>query len=163
MSGCSTILPTMFVMGIVACAEHIRATVRSETCAFVRLSENGNVDVHNSAALVKRALDIGADGVLIPCVETAEQCRILVSQARYPYHEPAGGIRGIRGIGGERATVWGRNFIDHVQEAAAEPPFVVPLLETHNAFLNRHAIAKVVGAHPLPVARSCDSYSTERT
>ena len=74
--------------------EHIRATVRSATCAFVRLSENGNVSVHNSASLVKRALDSGADGVLIPCVETAEQCRILVSQARYPFYEPEGGIRG---------------------------------------------------------------------
>ena len=123
--------------------------MRSGTCAFVRLSENGNVDIHNSAALVKRALDIGADGVLIPCVETAEQCRILVSQARYPYYEPAGGIRGIRGIGGERSTVWGQNFTDHVQEAAVEPPFVVPLLETHNAFLNRDEIAQVVSVPPF--------------
>lgn len=131
-----------FDWGIVL--EHIRATVRSRTCAFVRLSENGNVDVHNSAALVKRALDMGADGVLIPCVETAEQCQILVSQARYPFYEPTGGIRGIRGIGGERATVWGQNFVDHVQEAGAEPPFVVPLLETHTAFLNRDEIAAVV-------------------
>ena len=104
--------------------EHIRATVRSKTCAFVRLQENGNVDIHNSAALVKRALDIGADGVLVPCVETAEQCRVLVSQARYPFHEPSGGVRGIRGIGGERATLWGQNFVDHVQEAAEEPPAV---------------------------------------
>ena len=129
--------------------EHIRATVRSKTCAFVRLQENGNVDIHNSAALVKRALDIGADGVLVPCVETAEQCRVLVSQARYPFHEPSGGVRGIRGIGGERATLWGQNFVDHVQEAAEEPPFVVPLLETHPAFLNREEIAQVVSPrHP---------------
>ena len=90
--------------------EHIRATVRSQTCAFVRLTENGNVDVNNSASLIKRALDIGADGVLIPCVETAAQCRALVAQSRYPFHEPEGAaaLRGIRGIGGERATVLGR-------------------------------------------------------
>lgn len=125
--------------------EHIRATVRSTTCAFVRLSENGNVDINASASLVKRALDIGADGVLVPCVETAEQCRVLVSQARYPFFEPEGGRRGIRGIGGERATVWGQNFTDHVAECAAEPPFVVPLLETHNGFLNREEIAAVEG------------------
>src|SRR5262245_20304531 len=47
-------------------AEHIRATVRSETVALVRVAElNGG--------LIKRALDIGADGVVIPCVDTAQQ------------------------------------------------------------------------------------------
>src|SRR6266478_6462579 len=43
--------------------EQIRATVRSDTVALVRLSElNGG--------LIKRALDIGADGVVIPWIET---------------------------------------------------------------------------------------------
>lgn len=125
--------------------QHVRATVRSGTCAFVRLCENGNVDVNNSAQLIKRALDIGADGVLIPCVDTAQQVQSLLSQARYPFYEPAGAPRGIRGIGGERATVFGAAFVDHVEQCAAEPPFVVPLLETHTAFLNRHEIAKVEG------------------
>src|SRR5688572_478870 len=38
---------------------HVRATVRSTTVALVRVAElNG--------ALIKRALDIGADGVVIP-------------------------------------------------------------------------------------------------
>src|SRR3954470_12326601 len=46
--------------------EHIRATVGSETVALVRIAElNG--------ALIKRALDLGADGVVIPWVESAEQ------------------------------------------------------------------------------------------
>src|SRR4051794_35126897 len=47
-------------------AEHIRATVRSETVALVRLAEL-------SAGAVKRALDIGADGIVIPWMETREQ------------------------------------------------------------------------------------------
>src|SRR5215831_5888568 len=41
--------------------EHVRATVRSDTVALVRVAEL-------SAALVKRVLDIGADGVVIPGV-----------------------------------------------------------------------------------------------
>ncbi len=46
--------------------EHLRATVRSETVALVRIAElNGG--------LIKRALDIGADGVVIPWIETPEQ------------------------------------------------------------------------------------------
>src|SRR3569832_322875 len=58
-------------------AEHVRATVRSETVALVRLAElNGGA--------IKRALDIGADGVAIPWVETAEQLAQAVRFARYP-------------------------------------------------------------------------------
>src|SRR6478609_4343648 len=58
-------------------AEHIRATVRSETVALVRIAElNGGA--------IKRALDIGADGVVIPWIETAEQLQQAVRFARYP-------------------------------------------------------------------------------
>src|SRR3954470_1469511 len=41
--------------------EHIRATVRSNTVALVRISQ---IDV----GLIKRALDIGADGIVVPWV-----------------------------------------------------------------------------------------------
>src|ERR1051325_1137449 len=48
--------------------EHLRATARSETVALVRIAElNGG--------LIKRALDIGADGIVVPWLETAEQLR----------------------------------------------------------------------------------------
>src|SRR5438477_4366296 len=57
--------------------EHLRATVRSDTVALVRIAElNG--------ALIKRVLDLGADGVVIPWVESAEQLRQAVAFARYP-------------------------------------------------------------------------------
>src|SRR5919198_4693395 len=55
-------------------AEHVRATVRSETVALVRIAElNGG--------LVKRALDIGAEGVVVPWIESAEQLARAVSFA----------------------------------------------------------------------------------
>src|SRR4029077_2195182 len=80
-------------------AEHIRATVRSETVALVRLAElNGGA--------IKRALDIGADGVVIPWMETAEQLAQAVRFARYP-------TDGARGIGAERATAWGQALAEH--------------------------------------------------
>src|SRR5262245_48532196 len=44
--------------------EHLRATVRGDTVALVRVAEL-------NAALFKRALDLGADGVVIPFIETA--------------------------------------------------------------------------------------------
>src|SRR5690348_3989735 len=52
--------------------EHIRATVRSDTVALVRVAEL-------NAGLIKRALDIGADGVVIPWIETAAQLQQAVS------------------------------------------------------------------------------------
>src|SRR6476661_9657317 len=44
--------------------EHLRATVRSDTVALVRVAEC-------NVGLIKRALDIGADGVVIPWVESS--------------------------------------------------------------------------------------------
>src|SRR5437867_7757408 len=65
--------------------EHVRATVRSNTVALVRIAElNGG--------MIKRALDIGADGVVIPWIETAEQLKQARAYASYP-------PLGTRGIG----------------------------------------------------------------
>jgi 2-keto-3-deoxy-L-rhamnonate aldolase RhmA len=95
--------------------DHIRATVRSDTVALVRLAES-------NAALVKRALDIGADGFIIPWVESAEQLRQIVSFAHYP---PSG----VRGIGAERATAWGQCLVEHVADAN-ENVLVIPMIES---------------------------------
>lgn len=110
--------------------EHIRATVRSDTVALVRLAEL-------NAGLVKRALDVGADGVIIPWIETAEQLRQAVAFANYP---PAG----VRGIGGERATAWGQCFAEHVKEANAGI-LVVPMIESVRGGRNISEILRVNG------------------
>jgi 2-keto-3-deoxy-L-rhamnonate aldolase RhmA len=110
--------------------EHVRATVRSETVALVRIAEL-------NAALIKRVLDIGADGIVVPWVETAEQLRQAVAYAHYP---PAG----VRGIGGERATVWGRCLAEHVVEAE-ENVLVVPIIETVRAGRNIELLCQVPG------------------
>src|SRR6059036_1536172 len=57
--------------------EHIRAAVRSDTVVLVRVAEL-------NAGLIKRALDIGADGVVVPWIETAEQLKQAVAFAAYP-------------------------------------------------------------------------------
>jgi phosphoglycerate dehydrogenase-like enzyme/2-keto-3-deoxy-L-rhamnonate aldolase RhmA len=95
--------------------EHLRATVRSDTVALVRVAElNGG--------LIKRALDLGADGVVVPWIESAEQLSRAVSWARYP-------LEGMRGIGAERATAWGQALVEHTAEAN-EHVLVVPIIET---------------------------------
>ena len=98
--------------------EHVRATVRSETVAMVRVADLDR-------GLIKRALDIGADGVVVPWVETEEQLRQAVAFARYP---PEGG----RGIGAERATGWGECMVEHTAEAN-DHVLVVPIIETVRA------------------------------
>jgi 2-keto-3-deoxy-L-rhamnonate aldolase RhmA/quercetin dioxygenase-like cupin family protein len=110
--------------------EHIRVTVRSETVVLVRVAEL-------NAGLIKRVLDIGADGVVVPWVETADQLRQAVSFATYP-------PEGLRGIGAERATGWGQCFLQHTREAN-ENVLVVPIIETVTAGRNIEGLAQVEG------------------
>ena len=110
--------------------EHLRAAVRSETVMLVRLTEN-------SESLVKRVLDIGADGVIIPWIETREQLEKAVRSAHYP---PVGR----RGIGAERATCWGTCFPAHIEES--EPAvMVVPLIESVEGVANINDLLQVEG------------------
>ncbi|MFH1924017.1 MAG: aldolase/citrate lyase family protein [Planctomycetota bacterium] len=113
---------------------HVRAAVRSDTVVLVRVAElNGG--------LIKRALDIGADGVVVPWIESAEQLSQAVAYAHYP---PSG----MRGIGAERATGWGACFADHVAEAD-DHVLVVPLIETVQAGQNIEALCQVPGVEIL--------------
>ena len=98
--------------------EHLRAAVRSETVALVRIAELDR-------GLIKRALDIGADGIVVPWMETEDQLRQAVAFAHYP-------PEGCRGIGGERATGWGECLAEHTAEAN-EHVLVVPIIESVRA------------------------------
>jgi 2-keto-3-deoxy-L-rhamnonate aldolase RhmA/quercetin dioxygenase-like cupin family protein len=109
---------------------HIQAAVRSDTVALVRLAEL-------NASLVKRALDIGADGVVIPWIETPAQLEQAVQFALYP-------PEGVRGIGGERATAWGQSFLQHTAEAN-DHVLVVPLIETVTGGKNIEELCRVKG------------------
>ncbi len=111
--------------------EHVRATARSETVALVRVAEL-------NIALIKRALDIGADGVVVPWVETAAQLKQALAFANYP-------PEGLRGIGGERATGWGQCFVSHTQEAN-EHVLVIPIVETVTAGRNIKELCEIEGA-----------------
>jgi 2-keto-3-deoxy-L-rhamnonate aldolase RhmA/quercetin dioxygenase-like cupin family protein len=109
---------------------HLRAAVRSDTVVLVRIAEL-------NAGLIKRVLDIGADGVVIPWVETAGQLEQAMAFAKYP-------PEGVRGIGAERATGWGQCFVQHTREAN-ENVLVVPIVETVTAGRNINDICQVRG------------------
>lgn len=110
--------------------EHIRAAVRSDTVVLVRIAEL-------SGALIKRTLDIGADGVVIPWMESAEQLQQAVEYARYP-------TEGLRGIGAERATGWGQCVAEHAAESN-EHVLVVPIIETVKGARHVPSMCKVEG------------------
>jgi 2-keto-3-deoxy-L-rhamnonate aldolase RhmA/quercetin dioxygenase-like cupin family protein len=111
--------------------EHLRAAVRSDTVVLVRIAElNGG--------LIKRVLDVGADGVVVPWVETAVQLRQAIAYAHYP-------TDGVRGIGAERATVWGQCLVEHTAEAN-EHVLVMPIIETVRTLAEVPAMCAVDGA-----------------
>lgn len=70
--------------------------------------------VEGSKPLIKQVLDIGAQTLLIPMVDTAEQARQVVSATRYPPY-------GERGVGASvaRAARWGRieNYMAQVNDS----------------------------------------------
>jgi 2-keto-3-deoxy-L-rhamnonate aldolase RhmA len=111
--------------------DHLRAAVRSETVALVRIAQLDR-------GLIKRALDIGADGVVVPWMETEDQLRQAVAFARYP-------PEGNRGIGGERATGWGECLAEHTAEAN-DHVLVVPIIESVQAIASVPRMCQVEGA-----------------
>ena len=110
--------------------EHVRAAVRSNTVVLVRVAEH-------SIGLIKRVLDIGADGVVVPWVESAEQLREVVSFAQFP-------PEGVRGIGAERATCWGQCLVQHTQDANAHV-LIVPVIESVKGGRNIQSMLQVDG------------------
>ena len=91
---------------------------------------------HLGETLIKQYLDIGAQTLLVPMVDTPEQAATLVRATRYP-------PQGIRGMAGARASGWGRNPA-YVHEANAQICLLVQA-ETQTALTNLDAIAATEG------------------
>jgi 4-hydroxy-2-oxoheptanedioate aldolase len=91
----------------------------------------------NDAVLVKRVLDIGAQSVLVPYVQNADEARRAVASVRYP---PAG-IRGVAAAA--RASRYGR-VKDYLRTADNEICLLVQV-ETRTALDQLEAIATVDG------------------
>jgi 4-hydroxy-2-oxoheptanedioate aldolase len=94
--------------------------------------------VNGDASLIKQLLDVGAQTLMIPMVETAEQAQALVRAMRYPPH-------GIRGVGGglTRATRWD-GVADYLNTAHEELCLIVQV-ESRLGVENVAAIAAVEG------------------
>jgi len=100
----------------------------------------------NDAVLCKRVLDVGAQSLVVPFVQNAEEARRAVAATRYPPH-------GIRGVAvATRANRYGR-VAGYLQRAHDELCVLVQL-ETRVALGNLESIAAVEGVDGLFIGPS---------
>lgn len=91
-------------------------------------------------ALIKQYLDLGAQTLLVPMVDTPEQAAQLVRAMRYPQDDGQGGVRGMAGA---RASRWG-HLSDYAKRANDEVCLLVQA-ESREALLHLDAIAATPG------------------
>lgn len=91
-----------------------------------------------SVQIIKQLLDIGAQTLLIPMIETVEQAQLMVKAVRYPPY-------GIRGVGAAlaRATRW--NSIPNYYATAHENICLLIQIESVTGLENLDEILKVEG------------------
>ncbi|MBB3664725.1 4-hydroxy-2-oxoheptanedioate aldolase [Prauserella sediminis] len=123
---------------LVPLQQHIQAAQARGIGVLIRVG-------HDEPAFTLRVLDLGAEGVVVPHVDTPEQARRAVSAARYP---PLG-ERGFATY--SRAGSFGATgAVEHLANAA-ETTLVIPMLETESACAAAGDIAAVDGVDALMI------------
>jgi 2-keto-3-deoxy-L-rhamnonate aldolase RhmA len=85
--------------------------VAGRSAAIIRVATNSEREI-------KKILDIGADGIIAPQVNSAEEARHVVACCKYP-------PQGIRGVGLARAQGYGRYFSDYVETANVSTAVII--------------------------------------
>lgn len=119
---------------VLTISSQLQAVAPYQTHAIVR-------PPHSDAALIKRYLDVGAQTLLIPMVDTAEQASALVAATRFA---PLG-MRGIATM--TRAARWTR--VPDYLKRAHEEICLIPQIETVKGLENLESIAAVAGVDAL--------------
>jgi 2-keto-3-deoxy-L-rhamnonate aldolase RhmA len=111
-------------------ASFCRAVSQYDCLPLVRVMEN-------SLMSIRRALDLGARGVIVPLVNTAGEAELAVSAAKYP---PVG----VRGFAFHRGNNWGADFESGVLSANRETAVIV-MIESKEGVENIEKILDVDG------------------
>jgi 2-keto-3-deoxy-L-rhamnonate aldolase RhmA len=90
----------------------------------------------NDTLAIRRLLDAGAWGVIVPMINSAEEARKAVKAVKYP---PGG----IRGAGFARANDYGRGFDEYIK--ASEDVLVMAMCETKESVDNIEEIVATPG------------------
>jgi 2-dehydro-3-deoxyglucarate aldolase/4-hydroxy-2-oxoheptanedioate aldolase len=117
----------------------LRAIAGTPASAVVRLPWNDMV-------MIKRALDGGAQSLLMPFVQNADEARRAVASTRYPPE----GVRGV--AGSHRGNRWGT--VPNYFKTAAEELCVMVQIETLPALAELPAIAAVPGIDAIFIGPS---------
>jgi 2-keto-3-deoxy-L-rhamnonate aldolase RhmA len=110
---------------------HLMAVRGTTTFPVVRVAWNDPV-------LLKPVLDIGAPGVIVPLIRTADDAKLAVSACRYP-------PEGIRGYGPRRAARYGRDSGAEYCRQANESIMINVQIEHADAVKNLDAILATEG------------------
>ncbi|BAY98716.1 HpcH/HpaI aldolase [Tolypothrix tenuis PCC 7101] len=113
--------------------EQLRAAQATDVTCILRVPSHDPV-------YIKRALDMGVEGILVPTVESADEAQAIVAATRY---RPHGGHRGI-GYLESRAANWGLAAPDYPANYR-ENLFIAVIVETRRGFENVKEIAAVDG------------------
>ena len=98
--------------------------------AYVRVGEN-------NTRIIKRVLDAGADGIIIPFINTKEDAIHAISSVKYP-------PEGTRGVGLARAQGYGFNFQRYKDELSKQVKIIVQI-EHISAISNLNSILQLDG------------------
>ncbi|KAJ57509.1 hypothetical protein ACMU_03105 [Actibacterium mucosum KCTC 23349] len=131
--------------------EHTPVDMAEIVTALQAIGQYPNVSalvrpVANDPVVIKRLLDVGAQTLLVPMVDTPEQAAAAVAATRYP-------PEGVRGMGlTTRAAGFGR-VANYVQAAATEICVIVQV-ESVTALNNLDAIAATPGVDAVFIGPS---------
>lgn len=114
--------------------DHLRIVRGTETTPIVRVP---NIEMSS----IKRALDMGAHGVIVPYAQSAQEVQDAMRYGKYP---PIG----VRGVAGDRCVKWGLGFQDYLARANEET-LVIPLIETRGAVEEIDAILETPGVEVI--------------
>lgn len=121
--------------------EHAPFTSESLTAILLALDHHKVASIvrvpWNDPVRIKLILDLGAAGVLVPQVATAQEAASAVAACKYP-------PLGIRGFGPRRASDYGRNMKQYV-EKSNDATFVAIQIEHICGVEDIDAIVQVVG------------------
>jgi len=112
-------------------AEKLIATIQAKgLMAYVRVGEN-------NTRIIKRVLDSGADGIIVPMVNSKDDAQKAIEAVKYP-------PMGKRGVGLARAQNYGFGFEEYKNNKANAIKLIVQI-EHINAVNNLEEILELVG------------------
>ena len=92
----------------------------------------------NDFVIIKRVLDAGAYGLIIPYVNTRQEAEAAVSACKYP-------PEGIRGLAGSTRAAWFNRFAKNYFPHANEEILIITQVETRTAVENLDDMLQVPG------------------